>query len=324
MQKNNTAEDYAFLDKSQKPHTALTEILSDLKKAPKKIHPKYFYDTRGSELFEEITRLPEYYPTKSEVSIFKRNAEDIANHCGTGAVIVEPGSGSSEKVRLLFDSLKPLRYVAIDIAGDFLERAAEKLASEFPDIDVVAISADFYELDVLPQQTGAESRLIFYPGSTIGNMQPGEARAFLGRLRGWLNHGDRGVLIGIDLHKDKHTLEAAYNDKQGVTAQFNKNILANVNSLTASNFDSEAFEHRAVYNIENQRIEMYLDTKNRQQVEVNGEQIVLESGESILTEYSYKYTLKGIDELAQDSGFKREKSWFDGDKLFSVSLLVPA
>ena len=304
-------------------HKALDrqEIAVGLRRKPRRIHPKYFYDTRGSQLFEEITRQPEYYPTTTEVKIYKEQADVIAKVCGVGSVVVEPGSGNSEKIRYLLDAIRPSQYVPIDIAGDFLSAAAEELSQEYSWLDVLAINADFYQLKALPDSICSAPKLIFYPGSTIGNMTPDEALGFLQQMRGWLTPKDRGLLVGIDLHKDQSVLEPAYNDNKGITAAFNKNILDNVNSIAGTDFDQKQFKHRALYNVDSQRIEMYLEAKNSQRVNLSDEVLQIDKGESILTEYSYKYTLEDIKELAGSAGFNLVETWLDQEGLFSVSFL---
>ena len=322
--KQNNAHNHRYLELQWESNDDKREIVEGLRRPQKSIHPKYFYNTYGSELFEQITRLPEYYPTTAEVDIFNNYAEDIANHCGRGDTVIEPGSGNSEKIRYLLDSLKPDNYVPIDIAGDFLNEAAQTLAEDFQWLDVHAICADFHKLQYLPPDINMGRKLVFYPGSTIGNMTPHKASEFLLKIRQWLSRKDSGLLIGIDLHKSTKTLEAAYNDSEGVTAEFNSNILNHVNKLAEANFDHQLFEHRAIYNTKERRIEMYLDAKTQQVFQLDGQDLRFEKGESILTEYSYKYTQADIEELAENSGFRLNKIWLDNNKLFSVSHLSPA
>ncbi|MBT8148884.1 MAG: L-histidine N(alpha)-methyltransferase [Pseudomonadales bacterium] len=317
------AENYYYSEYPLASQDCRAEILAGLGQCPKAIAPKYFYDMRGSQLFERITRTPEYYPTVTELGLYQRYAQEIAQACGTGAVVLEPGSGNSEKIRLLLNALAPSAYAGFDIAGEFLQRAAGQLASEYPWLDVFALRADFNQLQQLPAYLEQANKLIFYPGSTIGNMQPAQAIDFIKTLRGWLAPGDGGLLIGIDLHKDTATLERAYNDKQGVTAAFNKNILCHINTLLGSNFDPDAFAHRAVYNVAQQRIEMYLDCVQQQCVAYPGGELVVERGESLHTEYSYKYTVEGIERLASEAGFRVQQQWLDAARLFSITLMQP-
>ncbi len=296
------------------------EILSGLQQKQKSIDPKYFYDTRGSELFEQITDLPEYYPTRTERQILSRDAKAMAECCGQNCVLIEPGSGSSEKVRLLLDTLKPTAYVPMDISADFLKQSAIQLAQEYPWLKVHAVYADFANQKKEPEGLPAGKRVVFYPGSTLGNMRPHDAIGFLRNLAHWLNQ-DGGVLIGIDMHKSTRILEAAYNDKQGTTALFNLNVLSNINTLMNADFDINRFSHQAFYNEEKFRIEMHLVSKVDQVVKLGDTNITFARGETIHTENSYKYTPESFREIARSAGFVIRSSWSDQQKLFSVHYL---
>jgi len=296
------------------------EILSGLQQEQKSIDPKYFYDSRGSELFEQITSLPEYYPTTTERQILKRNAKAMAESCGQNCVMIEPGSGSSEKVRLLLDELKPAAYVPMDISAEFLKRAAIQLAHEYPWLKIHAVCTDFANQENIPEGIPVGRRVVFYPGSTLGNVKPAEASKFLRNLGRWLDQ-DGGVLIGIDLHKSTRILEAAYNDKQGITARFNLNILNNINALTNANFDTSRFSHHAFYNKQAYRIEMHLVSKEDQVIDLGDIKISLARGETIHTENSYKYTMESFHEIARSAGFTIRSSWLDKQQLFSVHYL---
>ena len=296
------------------------EIVSGLNKEQKSIDPKYFYDTRGSELFEQITDLPEYYPTRTERQILKRDAKAMAEFCGQNCVLIEPGSGSSEKVRLLLGSLKPAAYVPMDISADFLKRSAIQLADEYPWLKIHAVCTDFSNQEKDPEGLPVGKRVIFYPGSTLGNMQPADAIDFLRNLGHWLNH-DGGVLIGIDMHKQTRILEAAYNDKQGITALFNLNILSNINNIVGTNFDTDHFNHHSFYNEEKYRIEMHLVSKVDQVVELGDTNLEFVQGETIHTENSYKYTPESFQEIVKRAGFAIRSSWTDEQQLFSVHYL---
>lgn len=296
------------------------EALAGLLAPRKWINPKYFYDARGSELFEDITRAPEYYPTRTERHILSSRAAAIAEACGPGTILIEPGSGSCEKVRLLLDALRPAAYVPLDISADFLFAAAEALAAEFPWLPVHAVCADFNDAGGVLAHLPAGRRLIFYPGSTIGNLEPGAARTFLAFLAGWLD-ATGGALIGVDLHKDKDTLERAYDDSAGVTAAFNRNVLYSLNRLLDADFAPEAFDHRAFYNEEKQRIEMHLVSRHRQEVRCAGRVVTFAAGESLHTENSYKYTVEGFARLAREAGLAVRQTWLDEDELFSVHYL---
>ena len=317
------ADNVVFEDEHPATGDSRAELLAGLQQQQKMVNPKYFYNARGSDLFEQITRLEEYYPTRTEKKILTQHAAEISQLCGPDCVLIEPGSGNSEKVRLLLDSLRPAAYVPVDISAEFLYESALKLGQEFPWLAVHALCADFaqqwYSRTTLP----AGRRVIFYPGSTIGNMDPAAANAFLADLRQWIGP-DGGVLIGVDLHKAELLLHAAYNDSRGVTAQFNLNILNAVNDVIEADFDSTRFDHRAAYNQDQRRIEMHLVSRQAQTVNTARGQIVFAEGETLHTENSYKYTLASFAELAQSAGFKLQRSWLDEDKLFSVHFLSVA
>ncbi|MEE4145119.1 MAG: L-histidine N(alpha)-methyltransferase [Halieaceae bacterium] len=312
-----------FEDQQPDAGESRAELLAGLQLPQKKINPKYFYDARGSELFEQITELQEYYPTRTEIDILKRHAGEIARYCGSDCVLVEPGSGSSEKVRLLLDSVRPAAYVPVDISADFLYESALKLGSEFPWLTVHAICADFADQWQSRTELPEGRRVVFYPGSTIGNMEPRDATAFLSSLRQWIG-SDGGVLVGVDLHKSEQVLNAAYNDARGVTARFNLNILNSVNKLADADFSGKKFTHRAFYNRHLKRIEMHLVSREVQTVNVNGSAIQFDKGETLHTENSYKYSLQDFEALAGAAGFSLQKSWLDDNKLFSVHYLGAA
>jgi len=297
-----------------------SEILNGLERKQKSIDPKYFYDERGSSLFEQITSLPEYYPTRTERQILKRDAKAIAELCGEDCVLIEPGSGSSEKVRLLLDTLKPAAYVPMDISSDFLKRSAIQLAEEYPWLNIHAVCTDFAKQEKEPEGLPGGKRIVFYPGSTLGNMKPDDAVEFLRNLGHWLNR-DGGVLIGIDMHKSTRILEAAYNDQQGITALFNLNMLSNINMLMDANFDISRFSHRAFYNEEKYRIEMHLVSEVDQVVMLADTSVSFTRGETIHTENSYKYTQETFLDIARRAGFAIQSSWSDEQQLFGVHYL---
>jgi L-histidine Nalpha-methyltransferase len=296
---------------------ALDEILGGLNSLPRRINPKYFYDERGSHLFDEITRLEEYYPTRTEVALLDQFAEDIASVAGRGKVLLEPGAGSCAKVRLLLRALQPACYVPIDISREYLYGAAQTLQQEFPEIPVLPIADDMRSTIALPQELDNIPRLVFYPGSTIGNYTPNEAIDFLRHVRSTI--GDNGgLLIGVDLQKDTGILHRAYNDAAGTTAAFNLNSLSHLNTITGADFDLSRFRHVAFYNEQDSRIEMHLESHVDQAISMAGEQICLAAGERILTEYSYKYTLEGFAELAARAGLGASEHWVDDAGLFSL------
>ena len=319
----------ALPEKEQTPNCreidleALEEIRRGLKSAPKHINPKYFYDEYGSQLFDQITRLPEYYPTRAEVSILTRFAEQIAGIAGRGNVVLEPGAGNCSKVRHLLRALAPACYVPIDISRDYLFAAAEKLQQEFTDIPVLPIADDMQSEIQLPLELEGTPRLVFYPGSTIGNYTPELAVEFLRHIRRTIGESG-GLLIGVDLQKDVGILNRAYNDAAGTTKLFNLNSLNHINTLTGSNFDLSQFNHVAFYNEPAGRIEMHLESQIDQLVSLAGEFIPLAEGERILTEYSYKYTLEGFAELAAKAGLAAQHHWTDDEDLFSLQFYSAA
>lgn len=295
-------------------------ILEGLQATQKFINPKYFYNHHGSKLFEKITQLDEYYPTRTERNILKSRAVEIANLVEKNAVIIEPGAGSCKKIEYLLEALHPKAYVPQDVSAEFLQQSAERLSNSYPWLKVVPVASDFSQPIEIPESLKLERKYAFYPGSTIGNFEPEDALQFLKQMR-QLVGSDGGMILGVDLHKDNETLHAAYNDSEGVTAAFNLNTLSHINDILGSNFDIKKFEHLALYNNQEQRIEMYLKSLESQHYEVLGQEITFTRGEAIHTEHSYKYTLDGIKSLAGDSGFKLAHSWTDSDNLFSVNYL---
>ncbi|GAB5413854.1 MAG: L-histidine N(alpha)-methyltransferase [Congregibacter sp.] len=314
------ARNVSFVDEHPDLGDGRQDIMAGLLANPKRVNPMWFYDQRGSELFDEITRLPEYYPTRTEVGILHEHRAAISARCGQGCVFIEPGSGSSEKARILLDALQPASYVPIDISSDYLQQAALSLGGEYPWLRVQAYCADFNTawgfLDALPDG----KRVVFYPGSTIGNLEPPLARQFLTRLAKLVGEGG-GVLIGVDTHKSKATLNAAYNDSAGVTAQFNLNVLRRMNELLDADFDERNFRHDAFYNETLRRIEMHLVSVSEQEVDCGGQTLSFAEGESIHTENSYKYTPDDFAELAATAGFSLTESWLDDAGMFSVHYL---
>ncbi|WP_193367393.1 L-histidine N(alpha)-methyltransferase [Pelagibius marinus] len=296
-------------------------VLSGLARHPKTLEPKFFYDERGSQLFDAITELEEYYPTRAETAALESHAAEIAAFVGRGASLVEFGSGSSVKTRLLLENLAGLRcYVPIDISGAHLQAAAERLAADYA-LPVIPVHADYTGAFALPDVVPAAGRLGFFPGSTIGNFDPPAAVAFLRRARDLLGPGAR-FLVGADLQKDAARLVAAYDDAQGVTAAFNLNLLRRINRELAGDFDLAAFRHEARYDPELGRIEMHLVSRAAQQVTIAGHSFSFAAGESIHTENSYKYTLESFADLARQGGWRSEAQWLDPEGLFSLHGLV--
>jgi dimethylhistidine N-methyltransferase len=299
------------------------DVTEALSQHPKKLSPKYFYDAAGSELFEQITVLPEYYPTRTELDILRSRSADIRAIIPANAALVEFGAGATTKVRLLLDECAFGAYVPVDISGDFLNAQATELRADFPSLKVFPVTADFTAPFALPDDVKAMPKVGFFPGSTLGNFEPHEACAFLRSARAILGK-DALLLIGIDLEKDEKVLHAAYNDAAGVTGQFNKNVLVRINRELGGDFDLNAFAHRAIYNRERHRIEMHLIARAPQTVTVMGHTFTFRAGESIHTESSYKYSIDRFTALARGSGWTPKASWTDDAKMFSVHALVAA
>jgi dimethylhistidine N-methyltransferase len=297
------------------------DVIDGLSQHPKRLPPKYFYDATGSELFEQITLLPEYYPTRTELSILRDRAGEISAIIPEGAALVEFGAGATTKVRLLLSECKFSAYVPVDISGDFLKAQADALRKDFPALDVYPVAADFTAPFALPDQVKAMPKVGFFPGSTLGNFEPHEACSFMRSSREILGEGAQ-MVIGVDLEKDERVLYHAYNDSAGVTARFNLNVLVRINRELGGNFDLSAFMHRAIYNRERHRIEMHLISKKAQTVRVLGRSFPFRTGESIHTESSYKYSLDRFTALARGSGWSPRSSWTDKDGMFSVHALV--
>jgi L-histidine Nalpha-methyltransferase len=302
-----------------------TEVLHGLGLPAKTLSPKFFYDRKGSLLFDAITELPEYYPTRTEIAILRKHAEDMAALIGKGQTLIELGSGSSLKIQLLLTALQPAVYLPVDISRDHLLASAEALAERFPHLDIRAVCADYSGPFDLPLEPDWQSRAAFFPGSSIGNFEPSQAAALLRRIGTVLGPGGR-LLIGVDLVKDQAVLEAAYNDDRGVTAAFNLNLLTRINRELKADFDLSAFRHRAWFNPDPDpclrggpgRIEMHLESLRDQQVQIDGHRIAFRAGETIHTENSYKFDLADFRALADDAGFDTEQVWTDPAHLFSV------
>jgi len=306
---------------AQNPELAAFEadVLAGLNATPKRVPAKYFYDRIGSQLFERITELPEYYPTRCEIGILTEYAGEIAKLIPQGAALVEFGSGSNKKVRILLRSAPRLAaYVPVDISGEMLEQEAAELRTDFPWLKVLPVKADITTAFKVPKEAqAAPLRVGFFPGSTIGNFEPHEAAAFLrnaGRIL-----GTRAILIiGADLIKPVEVLNAAYNDAAGVTAKFNRNLLVRMNRELRGNFKLECFEHHAFYNRECNRIEMHLAAVKRQKVKVAGETFDFRAGETIHTENSYKYSIDSLVALARGAGWRPVALWTDEWNYFSI------
>jgi dimethylhistidine N-methyltransferase len=300
----------------------LTDVLEGLGAPRKHLPCKYFYDRRGSELFDRICDLPEYYLTRTETSILQARARAIAHAIGEQCMLIEYGSGSSTKTRILLDHLRdPAGYVPIDIAQAHLSAAARGIELEYPSLRVLPVCADYTRpLPLPPPVRQARRRVVFFPGSTLGNFEPDAARAFLHQVRDVCGPGG-GLLIGIDLKKDPSLLRAAYNDSAGVTAAFNLNLLQRINRELDGEFDLSQFSHHAFYNPGPGRVEMHLLSLRQQEVQVAGVPVHFDEFENVFTESSYKYTPRQIDRLMAEAGFHLERRWMDERRWFSVNYL---
>jgi dimethylhistidine N-methyltransferase len=299
------------------------DVLAGFSAPRKHLSPKYFYDAAGSDLFEAITRLPEYYPTRTELQILRRFGRDIAAALPGRAALVEFGAGATTKIRLLLQSGLAGQlgaYVPVDISGDFVTAQAAALQRDFPALPVHPVVADFTRPFALPEAIAGLPRAGFFPGSTLGNFEPAEAAAFLRGARELLGSGAT-LVIGIDLEKDIAVLERAYDDAAGVTARFNLNLLVRINRELGADFDLGAFRHRAVYNTAEHRIEMHLVSAADQSVDLLGTRIAFRAGETIHTENSYKYSAARFAALASEAGWEVAQTWMDDEQLFAVHAL---
>jgi len=301
----------------------LEDVIAGLSRPQKALPPKYFYDAAGSKLFERICRLPEYYVTRAELALTRANIGAIARFAGRGCALIEYGSGESLKTRLLIRALRPAAYLPIDISEPALQRAALKLERAFPWLEIVPVNGDFSRPLALPAPRGLAKRVVYFPGSTIGNLTPGEAHAFLRMTRGQV--GPKGaMLVGVDLKKDPEVLHAAYNDSRGVTAAFNLNLLGRINRELGADFDLRRWRHYAFYNAPLGRIEMHLASLEAQIVNVGNYRFAFARGETIHTENSYKYSVEEFRALAARAGFTAEKLWMDRKGLFALHGLKAA
>ena len=312
---------FSFHDLSPDPGNFLEDVIEGLSRSQKTLPPKYFYDERGCELFEAICGLPEYYPTRTETAIMQAHVHDMVRHLGPRCALIEYGSGNSRKTRILLDQLDAAVYMPIDIAAGQLRISCAGLAQAYPRLAIVAVCADYMRPLTLPVAAAAERRVVYFPGSTIGNLTVPEAASFLGNVRRLVAAGG-GLLIGVDLKKDPALLDAAYNDAQGVTAEFNLNLLARANRELGADFDLSAFRHRAFYNAEPGRIEMHLVSGRAQRVHVRDREFHFRADETIHTENSYKYSEAEFQALAGGAGFEPVQCWIDPDRLFAVHYLT--
>lgn len=297
------------------------DVINGLSQPQKSVPSKYFYDARGSDLFEQICDLPEYYPTRTEIGLLRTYAGEIAECAGTGVALIEFGSGSSTKVHLLLDALdRPRAYVPVDISGAHLRAGASAVDADYPDLDVWPVHADFTHRFELPIEVSTAPHLGFFPGSTIGNFRRDAALSFLADARQTLGAGGT-FLVGVDLKKDADTLHAAYDDAAGVTAAFNMNLLRRINRELGADFDLGSFAHAALFNENRGAVEMHLVSKATQSVDILGHRFEFAPDETIHTEDSHKYSVASFTDMAVRAGWRAERVWCDPDELFSLHFL---
>src|SRR5947208_7117374 len=301
----------------------LSDVIAGLSSNPRALPCKYFYDERGAALFQKICELPEYYITRTEIDILDRNRTEIASHLGPNIGLIGLGTGAGTKTRILIESLKdPAVYIPVDISEKQLRESTGLFQKIFPDLEILPVCADYLQPVVLPTPNHTPARnVVYFPGSTIGNFEPNEAMEFLRRIANVCRENG-GLLIGVDLKKDQDVIEAAYNDRAGITAQFNLNLLAHMNREVGADFDLDQWRHRAIYNSSAGRIEMYLISEIDQFVYLDVEKYHFRRGEKITTEYSYKYAPEGFAALAGKAGFEFVRMWTDNARLFGVFYFV--
>jgi dimethylhistidine N-methyltransferase len=313
----------AYVQQTDEPSQVELEVMAGLAKKPKQISPKFFYDEKGSALFDAITDLDEYYVPRVEKEILTEHRAEICATVGKGVTLVEPGAGSCEKIRWLLPELELAAYVPMDISGEHLQASAAALSDDYAELKVIPQVCDHTRGIELDEAVGEAPPVFFYPGSSVGNFEPAAAVEFMLGMRAQMNDLG-GLLIGVDTKKDAAVLHSAYNDEAGVTAQFNINVLDNLNSLLEGDIDTDKFTHHALYNGEHGRIEMHLRCTGKHSAKLAGQQVEFAEGELIQTEYSYKYHPDEFIELAKQAGFAAKKVWQDKQGWFSVMYFVPA
>jgi dimethylhistidine N-methyltransferase len=303
----------------------LSDVIAGLSSDPRALPCKYFYDERGAALFQKICELPEYYITRTEIDILDRNRTEIASQIGPSVELIGLGTGAGTKTRILIEALeKPAAYIPVDISEKQLRKSTARFQKIFPNLEILPVCADYLQPVLLPSPRHKAARnVVYFPGSTIGNFEPNEALEFLRRIANVAGRGG-GLLIGVDLQKDQNVIEAAYNDKTGVTVEFNLNLLAHINRELGANFNLGRWQHRAIYNSEAGRIEMYLISATDQTVHIGDREFRFRAGEKILTEHSYKHTPEGFIALARQAGFDFVKLCTDDARLFGVFYFVTA
>jgi dimethylhistidine N-methyltransferase len=309
----------AALSRESATSDFLADVIAGLSGQPRTLPYKYFYDARGAALFQKISELPEYYITRTEIDILGRHRHDIAAQLGPNLELIGLGTGAGTKTRILIEALeKPAVYVPVDISEKQLRQSAAMFHEIFPELEILPVCADYLQPVVLPTPRRKAARnVIYFPGSTIGNFVPDEALGFLRRIATVCGL-DGGLLIGVDLRKDRQLIEAAYNDSAGVTAEFNLNLLLRANRELGADFDLARWRHQATYNSNKGRIEMYLVSDSDQTVRLDNREFAFRAGEKILTEYSYKHSPETFRDLARRAGFSFEKLWTDEARLFGL------
>lgn len=309
----------AVLDREPASADFLSEVLAGLSDQPRTLPCKFFYDERGAALFQKICELPEYYITRTELQILRLQGADIASALGIGIELIGLGTGAGTKTRILLEELKePAVYIPIDISKEQLQKSTARFRDIFPRLEILPVCADYLGTFDLPLPRRPSTRsVVYFPGSTIGNFEPRDAKIFLQRIAGLCGNGG-GLLIGVDLRKDRHILEAAYSDSAGVTVEFNLNLLARANRELGADFDLNRWKHRAVYNSTEGRIEMHLTSQVNQTVHIDDRPFYFYEGEKVVTEFSYKYTPDGFISLAHEAGFEFVRMWTDEARLFGV------
>jgi dimethylhistidine N-methyltransferase len=315
---------FSFYDLQPKISNFRDEVLVGLSKQQKQIPPKFFYDDYGSKIFDQICELEEYYPTRTEFSILQQHCSDIADQIGVNSLIIEYGSGSSQKICFLLDSLmKPLAYMPIDISREHMLSASKTIADKYPNLEVLAVCADYTTDMLLPDYaiSSIQKKVIFFPGTTIGNLEPEEVIQLLKRSSAIVGSSG-GMLIGFDMKKDPQILHAAYNDAKGVTAAFNMNLLTRINRELEADFDINTFAHYAFFNLQKSRIEMHLVSLVEQSVVISDQLFKFSEGESIHTENSYKFSMQKIKDLSEKTGFRLSRFWTDPENHFYLCYLL--
>jgi len=310
-----------FHDMHSTTNNLLEDVITGLKQSPRSISPKYFYDEKGSQLFDRITELEEYYPTRTEISILQKYKQDIVQSLNKDCLLIEPGGGSCSKVRIFVNDLQPSMYVPMDISKQHMLASAKQMSKQMPWLDIHAVCNDFTLKLKLPDGLPDAARVVFFPGSSIGNFQPPAAVQYLSDISFLLGDGGQ-LLIGVDLKKDKNILERAYDDSEGVTAEFNLNLLTRLNNEISADFDLQAWNHYSFYNSQQGRIEMHLQSMCEQVVSIRDHEFYFAENEKIHTENSYKYTVEEFQSLGLEAGLQPDKVWVDDGKLFSIHLFT--